>query len=83
MKPGDMVTLVKVHDYIACLNLWGEPRVFIADCDSQFFSSDIGIVLDQRNVPNNKSSTTSWIKLLCPGGVGWTYESDLILLQSF
>jgi len=83
MKPGDLVTLLNDVNSTTCLKLWGEPRIFLPDFDAQFFPNDIGIVLEKRDIANSRNTKISWIKLLCPSGVGWTYESVLHLLHSF
>ena len=86
MKPGDQVRLIpEMEGENNHKMLWDDPPDFTSiyrkNHVGRFHYSDVGMVLEQKQVLDGPLHTqTTWIKVMCPTGMGWIkrYDTELI-----
>lgn len=66
--------------------LWDEPPTFTSiyrkNHTGRFRYTEVGVILEQRflNDVHDSLPTSFWVKVLCPGGIGWIKRCDLELV---
>ena len=85
MKRGDLVHVMPIDARDDLAVLWDDPpdfsSIFTKNHTGTFLCTDTGIVLEQREILDGPLHTrTTWIKVLCPGGIGWMKRCDLELV---
>jgi hypothetical protein len=66
--------------------LWDDPPDFTSiyrkNHVGRFRYTEVGMVLEQRflNDVHDSLPTSFWVKVLCPGGIGWIKRCDLELV---
>ena len=89
MKPGSQVRLIPELEGNDCsLPLWDDPPDFTSiyrkNHTGRFRYTEVGVILEQRYILNDVHDslpTSFWVKVLCPGGVGWIKRCDLELVR--
>ena len=87
MKPGSLVQIIpELQGDETYKVLWDYPLDTNSSKNSwistgKFHYTDVGIVLEQKQVLDGPLHTqTTWIKVMCPTGMGWIkrYDTELI-----
>jgi hypothetical protein len=89
MKPGDPIRLIpEMEGMENHKNLWDSPpnftNIYTKNHVGRFHYSDIGIVLEQSYVSDGNlplHTQTTWIKVMCPTGIGWIKRCDTELIR--
>ena len=87
MKPGDQVRLIpELESNDDNRMLWDSPpdftSIYMKNHVGRFHYSDVGIVLEQKQVLDGPLHTqTTWIKVMCPTGMGWIKRCDTELIR--
>ena len=87
MKPGSLVQIIPElqgeEDYRV---LWDSPpnftNIYRKNHVGRFHYSETGIILEQEHILEflNHNQTT-WVKILCSGGIGWIKRCDVELVR--
>ena len=87
VKPGSQVRLIPELEGNDCsLPLWDDPPDFTSiyrkNHTGRFRYTEVGVILEQRflNDVYDSLPTSFWVKVLCPGGIGWIKRCDLELV---
>lgn len=88
MKPGDPIRLIpEMEGEESHRVLWDDPpdtnsSIYRKNHVGRFHYSDVGIVLEQKQVLDGPLHTqTTWIKVMCPTGMGWIKRCDTELIR--
>ena len=89
MKPGDPIRLIpEMEGENNHKMLWDSPPDFTSiyrkNHVGRFHYSDVGIVLEQKYVSDGNLPLhiqTTWIKVMCPTGMGWIKRGDTELIR--
>ena len=88
MKPGDPIRLIpEMEGENNHRMLWDDPLDTNSSKNGwistgKFHYSDVGIVLEQKQILDGPLHTqTTWIKVMCPTGMGWIKRCDTELIR--
>ncbi len=87
MKPGDPIRLIpEMESNDDHRMLWDDPpdftSIYMKNHVGRFHYADVGIVLEQKQILDGPLHTrTTWIKVMCPTGMGWIKRCDTELIR--